>query len=55
MFGLLVPEKSTEEHLKLLRRLAELFSENQTLAELRDASDDEKVYKTLIARDTSDA
>ncbi|MES1928325.1 PTS IIA-like nitrogen-regulatory protein PtsN [Salinisphaera dokdonensis CL-ES53] len=55
VFGLLVPEKSTEEHLNLLRKLAEIFSENQALAELRDAPDNETLHKLLVARDVSDA
>jgi PTS system nitrogen regulatory IIA component len=55
VFGLLVPDKSTEEHLNLLRRLADIFSENQALAELRDASDNDTLHKVLVARDTDNA
>lgn len=52
VFGLLVPEQSTEAHLNMLRRLAEMFSENQALAELRDAGDDATLHRVLLAHDT---
>ena len=51
VFGLLVPEQSTEAHLNMLRRLAEMFSENQALAELRDAGDDATLHRVLLAHD----
>lgn len=54
VFGLLVPEKSTETHLELLRTLAEMFSDNQTLAELRDAPDNDSLHRTLLAHDPVD-
>ena len=50
IFGLIVPEKSTEMHLNMLRTLAETFSEKQALAELRDAADDAALHRALIAR-----
>ncbi|AWN16494.1 PTS sugar transporter subunit IIA [Salinisphaera sp. LB1] len=52
IFGLLVPEDATDEHLKLLRQLAEIFSETDTLSELRDAGDDRRLYQTLLDHDT---
>ncbi|MES1926084.1 PTS sugar transporter subunit IIA [Salinisphaera sp. T31B1] len=54
VFGLIVPDKSTEAHLNMLRKLAETFSEGQALAELRDATDDAALHRALIARDRSD-
>jgi len=54
IFGLIVPDKSTEAHLDMLRKLAETFSVNQALAELRDAADDNALHSVLIARDTTE-
>lgn len=54
IFGLLVPEEATDEHLNLLRRLAELFSQEQTLADLRDAGDDQALHQALLAHDNVD-
>ncbi len=54
IFGLIVPDKSTEAHLDMLRKLAETFSVNQALAELRDAADDSALHSALIARDTTE-
>lgn len=51
IFGLIVPEQSTEEHLNLLRRLAEMFSEEQTLVDLRDAKDDATLLHALLDHD----
>jgi len=51
VFGLLVPENSTQAHLDLLRELAEMFSESQALAELRDATDNDSLYRALLAHD----
>jgi len=53
VFGLIVPEKSTETHLNMLRTLAETFSVKQALAELRDAPDDAALHRALIARDAA--
>ncbi|MDA3919207.1 MAG: PTS sugar transporter subunit IIA [Salinisphaera sp.] len=54
IFGLLVPEEATDDHLNLLRRLAEMFSDPQTLADLRDAGDDGALHSRLLAHDVSD-
>ena len=51
IFGMLVPEAATDEHLKLLRALAELFSNEPVIIELRDADDDAALYRTLLAND----
>ncbi|ROO29394.1 PTS sugar transporter subunit IIA [Salinisphaera japonica] len=51
IFGMLVPEAATDEHLKLLRALAELFSNEAVIIELRDADDDAALYRTLLAND----
>jgi PTS system nitrogen regulatory IIA component len=39
LFALLVPENSTEKHLELLSQLAEMFSDEKSLARLRVAQD----------------
>lgn len=48
LFGLLVPQESTEEHLKILRNLAELFSQTDCLQRLRDAADGQALVDTLV-------
>jgi PTS system nitrogen regulatory IIA component len=48
MFGLLVPQDSTEIHLKVLRALAEMFSDEECLARLRAAGDDRTLYDLLL-------
>lgn len=52
IFGLLVPEAATDEHLKLLRQLAEMFSVSRTLADLRASNDDKTLYRALLNHDT---
>lgn len=47
LFGLLVPEHSTSEHLQLLAQLAEMFSDTAFVARLRSA-DSENVLLSLI-------
>ncbi|OQY53076.1 MAG: PTS IIA-like nitrogen-regulatory protein PtsN [Candidatus Parabeggiatoa sp. nov. 2] len=39
LFALMVPEKSTEEHLKILALLAQMFSENEFRDKLRNTQD----------------
>ncbi len=51
VFGLLVPEQSTEAHLNMLRTLAEMFSDGQCLSQLRDAADDKTLHDRLIDHD----
>lgn len=41
VFGLLVPEAATEEHLQLLAELAGIFSDGDFCARLRRADDDQ--------------
>ncbi len=47
LFGLLVPEESTDEHLQILSTLAELFSHDELLDELRQARSREAIYQLL--------
>lgn len=51
IFGLIVPEAATDDHLKMLRRLAEIFSESDTLSDLRDADNDVHLYRVLLDHD----
>jgi PTS system nitrogen regulatory IIA component len=45
IFAMLVPEESTEEHLKLLSQLAEMFSSEEFREKLRAAENNDKLYK----------
>ncbi len=47
LFALLVPEDSTDEHLKTLSHLAEMFSNTETLEQLRSETSVEGIYKIL--------
>ena len=53
VFGLLVPEESTDEHLQILSRLAELFNEAELRCRLREASSAETVLELFAAEDGS--
>lgn len=47
LFGLLVPEESTEEHLQILARLAEMFSNPDFVKQLRHCSTADELYTLL--------
>lgn len=47
LFALLVPEDSTDEHLKILALLAEMFSNPETLERLRSETSIDGIYKIL--------
>lgn len=49
LFAMLVPENSTEEHLQLLARLAEIFSDPEMRRRLREAGDAETVLRLFAA------
>jgi PTS system nitrogen regulatory IIA component len=55
LFALLVPQSCTEEHLRILARLAQIFSEPETLQRLRDCRDGECVIALFNQRQASDA
>ena len=48
VFGLLVPEHFTDEHLKILAYLAEMFSDRDFCEQLRAAESDQDLYERLI-------
>lgn len=47
LFALVVPEHFTDEHLQILARLAEMFSDQPLCRKLRDASDADAIYDLL--------
>lgn len=47
LFALLVPEDSTDEHLKILALLAEMFSNSETLEQLRSETSIDGTHKIL--------
>lgn len=47
VFGLLVPDHYTDEHLKILAYLAEMFSDRGFCQQLRDADSDQTLYERL--------
>ena len=48
LFALLVPEKSTEEHLQLLALLAEMFSDAEVVEKLRHAHTTTALYDAIL-------
>lgn len=48
LFGLLVPQESTELHLNVLRTLAEMFTDETHLTRLREASSDSELYRIML-------
>jgi len=47
LFGLLVPEQCTDEHLQILATLAGMFSDTDFCNQLRDCTTDEELYSQL--------
>ncbi len=47
IFALLVPENSTDEHLQILSKLAEMFSDNSLLSRLRVEYSPARIIKLL--------
>jgi len=47
LFGLLVPEHCTEEHLQILAALAGMFSDTEFCTQLRNCTTDEELYAQL--------
>jgi PTS system nitrogen regulatory IIA component len=48
IFGLLVPEHFTDEHLKILAYLADMFSDQAFCKQLREAKTDQKLFEQLM-------
>lgn len=49
VFGLLVPQQATEEHLKHLAAIAEMFSNEQFCVKLRETGDDKQLHKLITS------
>jgi len=49
LFALLVPEESTQEHLDILAKLAEMFSNEKVLAQLRQESSRDSVFNLITS------
>ena len=47
LFGLLVPEQSTEVHLQLLAQLAQMFSDPEFVARLRQSDSSAAIYQMI--------
>lgn len=47
VFGLVVPEDCTEEHLDILRQLAEMFTDDEFTQKLRSAESDQALFELL--------
>ncbi len=47
LFALLVPEQSTEEHLRILAALAAMFSDEEFRRRVREADTPEEMYRLL--------
>jgi len=54
VFGLLVPEDSTDEHLKILAGVASLFSDTSICEQLRQATTNEELYNILASYTSPD-
>ncbi len=53
VFALLVPIESTQEHLEILSRLAQLFSDESLCEQLRTATDADTLLKLLAREDAN--
>lgn len=47
VFGLVVPEECTEQHLEILRSLAEMFTDDEFTQKLRNAQSDQALFDLL--------
>lgn len=47
VFGLLVPEDATDEHLQILSQLAEMFGDPALRRQLREATSEQKTFELL--------
>lgn len=53
VFGLLVPEDGSEQHLQQLARLVGLFRDEEACLTIRNATDAEQIFEILLASDDS--
>ncbi len=50
VFGLLVPEEATEDHLKLLANVAKLLDDESTREQLRASNDPSQIYHVITGQ-----
>ena len=48
VFGLLVPEESTDEHLEILAAIARVFSDEQVRSSIRSADEPTRIREVLV-------
>ena len=48
VFGLLVPEESTDEHLEILAAIARVFSDERVQSSIRSAEEPARIREVLI-------
>ena len=49
VFGLLVPEESTDEHLEILAAIARVFSDERVRSSLRSADEPARIHGVLLS------
>ena len=49
IFGLLVPEESTDEHLEILAAIARVFSDEQVRSSIRSAEESTQIREVLVS------
>lgn len=49
LVGLIVPNGATDEHLQLLKQIAELLSDTQVCKKIRSATDNQELYQILTS------
>lgn len=52
VFGLLIPTDTADQHMDLLRQLADTLSLQETRKRLRSARDDQQLYRYLVNQDS---
>ena len=54
VFGLLVPEESTDEHLEILASIARVFSEERVRSSIRSADEPARIHDLLVSNGVFD-
>lgn len=55
LFAMLVPQEATDEHLKLLAKIAELFSDDQFVDAMRRADSSAEIFELLSNYQTAES
>lgn len=48
LIGLVVPAEATDEHLQLLKQIAELLSDTEVCKQMRTATDNQQLYQIIV-------